>query len=89
MPGLHHRAAGSDSARVTDCGAADISPRLNRSWGACTPPWRCLLQRLAPRHVVLVSGSALAPYGLEEGRHRWDEATLLEAAAAGVEDGTL
>jgi N-acetylglucosamine-6-phosphate deacetylase len=39
--------------------------------------------------VVLVS-DALAPYGLGEGRHRWDERVLLvEDGSCRLEDGTL
>jgi N-acetylglucosamine-6-phosphate deacetylase len=48
-----------------------------------------LLQRLAPRQVVIVS-DALAPYGLADGRHRWDERVLLvEDGSCRLEDGTL
>jgi N-acetylglucosamine-6-phosphate deacetylase len=39
--------------------------------------------------VVLVS-DALAPYGLEEGLHRWDERVLIvENGSCRLEDGTL
>ncbi len=48
-----------------------------------------LLQRLAPRQLVIVS-DALAPYGLGEGAHRWDERLLLvEDGSCRLEDGTL
>jgi N-acetylglucosamine-6-phosphate deacetylase len=48
-----------------------------------------LLQRLAPRQVVIVS-DALAPYGLGEGAHRWDERLLIVAnGSCRLEDGTL
>jgi N-acetylglucosamine-6-phosphate deacetylase len=48
-----------------------------------------LLQRLAPAQVVLVS-DALAPYGLAEGLHRWDQRTLVVAnGSCRLEDGTL
>jgi N-acetylglucosamine-6-phosphate deacetylase len=48
-----------------------------------------LLQRLAPEQMVLVS-DALAPYGLGEGRHRWDDRVLLvEDGSCRLEDGTL
>ena len=48
-----------------------------------------LLQRLAPEQTVLVS-DALAPYGLADGEHRWDERVLLvENGTCRLEDGTL
>jgi N-acetylglucosamine-6-phosphate deacetylase len=48
-----------------------------------------LLQRLAPDRIVLVS-DALAPYGLADGRHRWDERELLvEQGTCRLADGTL
>ena len=48
-----------------------------------------LLQRLAPEQTVLVS-DALAPYGLADGEHRWDERVLrVENGTCRLEDGTL
>jgi len=48
-----------------------------------------LLQRLAPEQVVLVS-DALAPYGLADGVHRWDQrALIVENGSCRLEDGTL
>jgi N-acetylglucosamine-6-phosphate deacetylase len=48
-----------------------------------------LLQRLAGGQLVLVS-DALAPYGLADGRHRWDERELLvEQGTCRLTDGTL
>jgi N-acetylglucosamine-6-phosphate deacetylase len=48
-----------------------------------------LLQRLLPQQVVLVS-DALAPYGLADGTHRWDERPLIVAqGSCRLEDGTL
>jgi N-acetylglucosamine-6-phosphate deacetylase len=48
-----------------------------------------LLQRLAGDRLVLVS-DALAPYGLSEGRHRWDDRVLLvQNGSCRLEDGTL
>jgi N-acetylglucosamine-6-phosphate deacetylase len=48
-----------------------------------------LLQRLLPEQVVLVS-DALAPYGLADGVHRWDErALIVEKGSCRLEDGTL
>jgi N-acetylglucosamine-6-phosphate deacetylase len=53
------------------------------------PSLAVLLQRLAPERLVIVS-DALAPYGLAEGRHRWDERVLLvENGSCRLEDGTL
>jgi N-acetylglucosamine-6-phosphate deacetylase len=48
-----------------------------------------LLQRLAGDQLVLVS-DALAPYGLADGQHRWDERVLrVENGTCRLEDGTL
>ena len=48
-----------------------------------------LLQRIAGDQLVLVS-DALAPYGLAEGEHRWDERLLLvNNGTCRLEDGTL
>jgi N-acetylglucosamine-6-phosphate deacetylase len=48
-----------------------------------------LLQRLLPEQVLLVS-DALAPYGLADGLHRWDErALIVENGSCRLEDGTL
>ena len=48
-----------------------------------------LLQRLAAEQTVLVS-DALAPYGLADGEHRWDERVLLvENGTCRLDDGTL
>lgn len=64
-------------------------------WGAIAdgvhvhPTMAVLLQRLAPDQTVLVS-DALAPYGLTDGEHRWDERVLLvENGTCRLEDGTL
>jgi N-acetylglucosamine-6-phosphate deacetylase len=53
------------------------------------PSMAVLLQRLAPNQLVLVS-DALAPYGLADGTHRWDErALIVEQGSCRLEDGTL
>ena len=53
------------------------------------PTMAVLLQRLADDQLVLVS-DALAPYGLADGRHRWDERELLvEQGTCRLPDGTL
>jgi N-acetylglucosamine-6-phosphate deacetylase len=53
------------------------------------PTMAVLLQRLAPDRVVIVS-DALAPYGLEDGVHRWDERELhVSGGSCRLADGTL
>ena len=53
------------------------------------PTMAVLLQRLAGDQLVLVS-DALAPYGLKDGVHHWDERALLVAdGTCRLEDGTL
>jgi N-acetylglucosamine-6-phosphate deacetylase len=48
-----------------------------------------LLHKLAPEQVVLVS-DALAPYGLADGEHRWDQRVLIvDQGTCRLEDGTL
>ena len=53
------------------------------------PTMAVLLQQLAGDQLVLVS-DALAPYGLADGQHRWDDRVLLvENGTCRLEDGTL
>jgi len=86
MAGLHHRAPGPVAAAVL---RGDIALGLIADGVHVQPSMALLLQRLAPEQVVLVS-DALAPYGLGEGRHRWDERVLLvEDGSCRLEDGTL
>ena len=86
MAGLHHRAPGPVAAAVL---RGDIALGLIADGVHVHPSMALLLQRLAPEQVVLVS-DALAPYGLGEGRHRWDERVLLvEDGSCRLEDGTL
>jgi N-acetylglucosamine-6-phosphate deacetylase len=86
MAGLHHRAPGPVAAAVL---RGDIALGLIADGVHVHPSMALLLQRLAPDQVVLVS-DALAPYGLDEGRHRWDERVLLvEDGSCRLEDGTL
>ncbi|QVL53194.1 MAG: N-acetylglucosamine-6-phosphate deacetylase [Cyanobium sp. M30B3] len=86
MAGLHHRAPGPVAAAVL---RGDIALGLIADGVHVHPSMALLLQRLAPDQVVLVS-DALAPYGLGEGRHRWDERLLLvQDGSCRLEDGTL
>ena len=86
MAGLHHRAPGPVAAAAL---RGDIALGLIADGVHVDPAMAVLLQRLAPGQVVLVS-DALAPYGLGEGRHRWDERVLLvEDGSCRLEDGTL
>ncbi len=78
MPGLHHRAPGPLGEA---CRRGGIALGLIADGVHVHPTMAVLLQRLAPEQTVLVS-DALAPYGLADGEHRWDERVLL------VEDGT-
>ena len=86
MPGLHHRAPGPIGEA---CRNGSIALGLIADGVHVDPTMAVLLQRLAPRQIVLVS-DALAPYGLAEGTHRWDERTLLvKNGTCRLEDGTL
>ena len=86
MPGLHHRAPGPVVAALL---RGDVALGLIADGVHVAPSLAVLLQRLAPAQLVIVS-DALAPYGLAEGRHRWDERVLLvENGSCRLEDGTL
>jgi N-acetylglucosamine-6-phosphate deacetylase len=86
MPGLHHRAPGPIAAAAR---RGDVALGLIADGVHVAPSMAVLLQRLAPEQVVLVS-DALAPYGLSDGVHRWDERTLIvENGSCRLEDGTL
>ena len=86
MPGLHHRAPGPIGEA---CRNGNIALGLIADGVHVDPTMAVLLQRLAPSQIVLVS-DALAPYGLAEGTHRWDERTLLVTkGTCHLEDGTL
>ncbi len=86
MAGLGHRNPGPIAAAAL---RGDVALGLIADGVHVAPAMAVLLQRLAPGQVVLVS-DALAPYGLAEGRHRWDERTLLVAnGSCRLEDGTL
>ncbi|MCX5952121.1 MAG: N-acetylglucosamine-6-phosphate deacetylase [Cyanobacteria bacterium] len=86
MAGLGHRQPGPIAAAAL---RGDVALGLIADGVHVAPGMAVLLQRLAPGQVVLVS-DALAPYGLAEGLHRWDERTLIVAnGSCRLEDGTL
>ncbi len=86
MAGLHHRAPGPVGEALRQ---GEVALGLIADGVHVDPTMAVLLQRLAPRQVVIVS-DALAPYGLADGRHRWDERVLLvEDGSCRLEDGTL
>jgi N-acetylglucosamine-6-phosphate deacetylase len=86
MAGLHHRAPGPVAAALL---RGDVALGLIADGVHVAPSLAVLLQRLAGERLVIVS-DALAPYGLAEGRHRWDERVLLvENGSCRLEDGTL
>ena len=86
MPGLHHREPGPLAAALLNGG---IALGLIADGVHVAPSMAVLLQRLAPEQLVLVS-DALAPYGLGEGQHRWDERLLIVAdGSCRLADGTL
>ena len=86
MPGLHHRAPGPLAAAAL---RGDVALGLIADGVHVAPSMAVLLQRLLPEQVLLVS-DALAPYGLADGVHRWDErALIVENGSCRLEDGTL
>jgi len=86
MAGLHHRAPGPVAAALL---AGGVHLGLIADGVHVAPSMAVLLQRLAGEQLVLVS-DALAPYGLADGRHRWDERELLvQQGTCRLPDGTL
>ena len=86
MPGMHQRAPGPLGEA---CRRGGIALGLIADGVHVHPTMAVLLQRLAPEQTVLVS-DALAPYGLADGVHRWDERVLLvKNGTCRLEDGTL
>ncbi len=86
MAGLHHRAPGPVGAALLQ---GEVALGLIADGVHVAPTMAVLLQRLAPHRLVIVS-DALAPYGLADGTHRWDERLLLvQDGSCRLEDGTL
>jgi N-acetylglucosamine-6-phosphate deacetylase len=86
MPDMQRRAPGPVAAAAL---RGDVAMGLIADGVHVAPTMAVLLQRLAPEQVVLVS-DALAPYGLGEGKHRWDERLLIvQDGSCRLEDGTL
>ena len=86
MQGLHHRHPGPIGAA---CLRDDVALGLIADGVHVDPTMAVLLQRLAGDQLVLVS-DALAPYGLEDGVHHWDErALLVKNGTCRLEDGTI
>ncbi len=86
MPDMHRRAPGPVAAALL---RPDVAIGLIADGVHVAPTMAVLLQRLAPEQVVIVS-DALAPYGLAEGQHRWDERILtVSDGSCRLEDGTL
>jgi N-acetylglucosamine-6-phosphate deacetylase len=86
MPDMHRRAPGPVAAALR---RGDVALGLIADGVHVAPTMAALVQRLAPEQVVIVS-DALAPYGLAEGRHRWDERELIvQDGSCRLADGTL
>jgi len=86
MPDMHRRAPGPVAAALL---RGDVAVGLIADGVHVAPTMAVLLQRLAPQQLVIVS-DALAPYGLAEGQHRWDERILtVRDGSCRLEDGTL
>ena len=86
MPGLHHRDPGPLGEA---CLRGDIALGLIADGIHVAPSIATLLQKLAPEQILLVS-DALAPYGLSDGVHQWDNRKLLVSkGTCRLEDGTL
>ena len=86
MPGLHHRAPGPIGEAIKN---GKIALGLIADGVHIDPTMALLLQRLTPSKIVLIS-DALAPYGLSEGRFRWDKRKILvKQGTCRLDDGTL
>ena len=86
MAGLQHRNPGPLAAAAL---RGDVALGLIADGVHVAPSLAVLLQRWLPEQVVLVS-DALAPYGLADGVHRWDErALIVDNGSCRLEDGTL
>ena len=86
MPDMHRRAPGPAAAALL---RPDVHLGLIADGVHVAPTMAVLLQRLAPEQVVIVS-DALAPYGLADGIHRWDQRELhVSGGSCRLADGTL
>ena len=86
MPDMHRRAPGPVAAALL---REDVALGLIADGVHVAPSMAVLLQRLAPDRVVIVS-DALAPYGLADGIHRWDDRELhVKDGSCRLADGTL
>ena len=86
MPDMHRRAPGPVAAAVL---RGDVALGLIADGVHVAPSMALLLHKLAPEQVVLVS-DALAPYGLADGEHRWDQRVLIvDQGTCRLKDGTL
>ena len=86
MPDMHRRAPGPVAAALR---RGNVALGLIADGVHVAPTMAVLVQRLAPEQVVIVS-DALAPYGLAEGLHRWDQRPLIvQGGSCRLEDGTL
>lgn len=86
MPDMHRRAPGPVAAALL---RGDVALGLICDGVHVAPTMAVLMQRLAPDRLVIVS-DALAPYGLEDGIHRWDERELhVQGGSCRLADGTL
>ena len=85
MPGLHHRAPGP----LGKPAAAGTSPGPDRRWGARASDDGGAAAAAGTK-ANGAGEDALAPYGLADGEHRWDERVLLvQNGTCRLEDGTL
>ena len=86
MGDLQRRAPGPVAAALL---RDDVALGLIADGVHVAPSMAVLIQRLAPDRVVIVS-DALAPYGLDDGIHRWDERALhVKDGSCRLADGTL
>jgi N-acetylglucosamine-6-phosphate deacetylase len=86
MPDMHRRAPGPVAAALLE---GDVALGLIADGVHVAPTMAVLIQRLAPDRTVIVS-DALAPYGLADGIHRWDERELhVSGGSCRLADGTL
>lgn len=86
MPDMHRRAPGPVAAALM---RDDVALGLIADGVHVAPSMAVLMQRLAPDRLVIVS-DALAPYGLADGVHRWDDRELhVKDGSCRLADGTL